>query len=186
MTTAATPPAGTDEAALAQAFARRERWAFDEAYRRYASLLYSVALSVLHSPEDAQDCVHDALVRIWKNPHAYAANRGSVRAFLLVCVRNDAISRVRMAGRRDRLNRIVTRETPEAEEFPVHDYVETQRLRDALSHLPPDQREAVVLAFFDGKTHVEIAQELHQPLGTIKSRISHGLRKLAAMLGTNS
>lgn len=184
MTTAATPPAGTDEAALAQAFARRERWAFDEAYRRYGSLLYSVALTVLHRPEDAEDCVHDALVRVWKNPQSFAGNRGSVRPFLVVCVRNDAISRVRTAARRERLNERLHIEAQMPEEFEIDDFVERKRVRDALAQLPADQREAVMLAFFAGKTHVEIAQLLNQPLGTIKSRISHGLRKLASALGT--
>jgi RNA polymerase sigma-70 factor (ECF subfamily) len=183
METGATP-AETDEAALAQAFANRERWAFDEAYRRYGSLLYSVALTVLHRPEDAEDCVHDALVHVWNNPRAYAANRGSVRAFLVVCVRNNAISRVRMAGRRRRLSERFDLESEATEEFEIHDFVESQRIRDALAQLPEDQRTAVMLAFFGGKTHVEISEQLHEPLGTIKSRISHGLRKLAAALGT--
>lgn len=177
-------PAEIDERTVAQAFARRERWAFDEAYRRYGGLLYSVALKVLRNPQDAEDCVHDSLVRVWKNPQAFAAQRGSVRAFLTVCVRNDAISRVRMAARRERLDRRVNREAETFEEFAVNDFIETQRVRAALAQLPHDQREALLLAYYQGKTHVEIAQVLEQPLGTVKSRISLGLRKLAAALRT--
>jgi RNA polymerase sigma-70 factor, ECF subfamily len=186
MTTAATPPEGADDATLAQAFARREKWAFDEVYRRYGGLLFTVALNVLHNSEDAEDCVHDVLVRVWKNPHAFAAQRGSVRSFLVVCVRNDAISRRRSAARRANLAERISHEDEPAEEVQIEDFIEQRRIRDALSQLPEEQRRAVLLAFFGGKTHVEIAKELNQPLGTVKSRISLGLRKLGATLGAEA
>jgi RNA polymerase sigma-70 factor (ECF subfamily) len=186
MATAATPHEGVDEATLAQAFAHRERWAFDEAYRRFASLLYTVAYNVLHSAEDAEDCVHDVLVRVWNNPRTYTVNRGSVRAFLVVCVRNDAISRTRSAARRERLTQRVGRESETTEELHITDFVEEQRVRDALAQLPEEQRTAVILAYFGGKTHVEIARHLDQPLGTVKSRIALGLRKLGAVLNAGT
>jgi len=186
MATAATPHERADETTLAQAFAQRERWAFDEAYRRFGSLLYTVAFNVLHSAEDAEDCVHDVLVRVWKNPRTYTVERGSVRAFLVVCVRNDAISRTRSAARRERLAQRVGRETESVEELHIADFIEEQRVRDALAQLPDDQRAAVMLAYFGGKTHVEIAQQLDQPLGTVKSRIALGLRKLGAALNAGS
>ena len=61
--------------------------------------------------------------------------------------------------------------------------IEHDRLRAALRTLPPEQRKPLELAYFDYKTHVEIARELNEPLGTIKSRIALGLRKLGAALG---
>lgn len=186
MAAAATPHGGVDETTLAQAFAGRERWAFDEAYRRFGSLLYSVAYNVLHTAEDAEDCVHDVLVRVWKNPHAYTVDRGSVRAFLVVCVRNDAISRTRSSARRDRLTERVSREHHGVEELEISDFIEERRVREALAQLPADQRDAVVLAYFGGKTHVQIAEELGEPLGTVKSRIALGLRKLGAALSAGT
>jgi RNA polymerase sigma-70 factor (ECF subfamily) len=182
MATAATSRQGAEEATLAAAFARRETWAFDEAYRRYGSLLFSVALNVLHNAEEAEDCVHDVLVRVWKKPAAFAMERGTVRAFLVVCVRNDAISRQRTAARRTRLAERISHENESVEEIEVADYIEHARVREALAQLPEDQRQALTLAYFGGKTHVEIAKALDQPLGTIKSRISLGLRKLSAAL----
>src|SRR5579884_1302164 len=164
MATAATSRQGAEEATLAQAFARRETWAFDEAYRRYGSLLFSVALNVLHNAEEAEDCVHDVLVRVWKNPQAFAVNRGSVRAFLVVCVRNDAISRQRTAARRARLAERAAAETEGTDELRIDDFIEQRRVRDAIAQLPDEQRRPLLLAFFGGKTHVEIAKELNQPL----------------------
>jgi RNA polymerase sigma-70 factor (ECF subfamily) len=186
MATAATPHGDADETTLAQAFARRERWAFDEAYRRFCSLLYTVAYNVLHNSEEAEDCVHDVLVRVWKNRHAYTVDRGSVRAFLVVCVRNDAISRIRSAARRERLAERIGRESEGVEELHITDFVEEQRVREALAQLPEEQRAAVMLAYFGGKTHVEIAEQLNQPLGTVKSRIALGLRKLGAALAAGT
>ncbi len=187
MATAATSRQGVEEATLAQAFAGREAWAFEEAYRRYGSLLFSVALSVLHNSEEAEDCVHDVLVRVWKNPSAFAVDRGTVRAFLVVCVRNDAISRQRSASRRTRLSERIGQQAEPIEEIEIEDFVEQARVREALAQLPEEQRKALTLAYFGGKTHVEIAKTLDQPLGTIKSRISLGLRKLgAALAGASS
>jgi RNA polymerase sigma-70 factor (ECF subfamily) len=177
--------ASGDEEALAVAFAAHERWAFARAYREYASLLYSVAYNVLGNGEEAQDCVADAIARLWRSPSAYSAGRGSVRSFLVVCVRNEAISRRRRQSRRIRLEERLAAMPAEHQELEVGDPIERDRVRRAFAKLPDDQRAAVALAFYEGKTHTEIASELNAPLGTIKSRISLGLRKIAASLGSN-
>lgn len=170
-----------DESSLARAFAARERSAFDEAYRRYGGLLYSTAMNVLHSPDDAQDCVHDVLVRVWGNPNAYVSLRGALRSFLVVCVRNDAISRRRSAGRAANLAQRLETQV-RIEEFEIEDFVQNAKLHDAIAQLPEEQRKPLQLAYFEFKTHVEIARELDVPLGTTKSRLALALRKLGAVL----
>ncbi|MBV8490531.1 MAG: sigma-70 family RNA polymerase sigma factor [Candidatus Eremiobacteraeota bacterium] len=170
--------------ALAAGFAGHERGAFEEAYRRYASLLYSTAYNVLGNAEDAQDCVHDALARVWRTPGAYSRARGAVRSFLTVCVRNEAISRLRSQARRTKLGERLAAEPQMHDELEAGDPIERDRLRAAFEKLPPEQRAPLELAYYQGKTHVEIAGELQQPLGTVKSRIAMGLRKLAAALGS--
>lgn len=176
-------PSLADEETLAAAFAAKQRWAFDEAYRRYGTLLYTTASRVLQDPEDAKDCVHDALTRVWKSPGSYTRSRGAVRSFLVVCVRNEAITRLRAKARRHRLTERVAVEPIEHDELQIVDTLENERLRRALGELPPDQRRTIELAYYEQKTHTEIARELNQPLGTIKSRIALGLRKLGAALG---
>jgi RNA polymerase sigma-70 factor (ECF subfamily) len=171
--------------ALAAAFAAKERWAFDEAYARFGRLLYSTAYHVLGNAEDAQDCVHDALTRVWRSPDSYARSRGAVRSFLTVCVRNEAITRLRAKTRRRKLEERVAAEPQEHDELEAGDVIEHDRLRAALRTLPPEQRRPLELAYFEYKTHVEIARELNEPLGTIKSRIALGLRKLGAALGAS-
>ena len=167
---------------LAEGFAARERSAFGEAYRRYASLLYSAAYNVLGDGEEAQDCVGDAFARLWRSPHAYSPARGNLKSFLVVCVRNEAISRRRRQARRLRLEGRLAAMPSEPEELRLTDPIERDRVRRALGALPSEQRTALELAYYGGRTHTEIAAELREPLGTIKSRIKIGLRKLAAAL----
>jgi RNA polymerase sigma-70 factor (ECF subfamily) len=174
--------AGSDEA-LAAAFAAKEKWAFDEAYRRYGALLYSTAYHVLGNAEDAQDCVQDALSRVWRSPGAYSRSRGEVRSFLVVCVRNEAITRLRSKSRRQKLTERVAAEPTQNVEFEYTDVIEHDRLRAAMRKLPEEQRKPLELAYYQQKTHTEIAAELQEPLGTIKSRIALGLRKLGSALG---
>jgi len=172
----------TSDNALAAAFAAHQAWAFGEAYRRNASLLYSAAYNVLGNSEDAQDCVAEAMARLWRKPRAYSAARGDLRNFLAVCVRNEAISRRRRMSRLRHVEARLAAMPAEHAELAFDDPIERDRVRRALFELPAQQREALALAFYDGKTHTEIAAELGQPLGTIKSRIKLGLRKLASAL----
>jgi RNA polymerase sigma-70 factor, ECF subfamily len=173
---------GTGDDALAAGFAAHESWAFGEAYRRYASLLYSAAFNVLDNPDDAKDCVADAMARLWRAPHAYSPARGNLRSFLVVCVRNEAISRLRRQSRRARVEERLAGLAAEHVELPSDDPIDRDRVRRALLALPGDQRTALALAYYGGKTQTEIAAELREPLGTIKSRIKLGLRKLATKL----
>ena len=177
-------PDGDDEA-LAAGFAAHERWAFSQAYRQYASLLYSAAYNVLANSEDAQDCVADVLTRLWRSPRAYSAQRGDVRSFLVVCVRNEAISRLRRQARRSRAHERFAGLVSDREEPAFGDPIERDRVRRALRSLPDDQRIPLELAYYEGKTQTEIASELQEPLGTIKSRVRFGLRKLASQLATS-
>jgi RNA polymerase sigma-70 factor, ECF subfamily len=172
-----------DDEALAAAFAAKERWAFDEAYARFGRLLYSTAYHVLGNAEDAQDCVQDALTRVWRSPDSYVRSRGAVKSFLTVCVRNEAITRLRSKQRRHKLEERVAAEPLAHDELGAVDVIEHDRLRAALRSLPAEQRRPLELAYFEYKTHVEIARELNEPLGTIKSRIALGLRKLGSALG---
>lgn len=164
------------------AFAAHERWAFGEAYRRYAGLLYSAAYNVLGDADEAKDTVADAIAKLWRARAAYSSSRGSLRSFLVVCVRNQALSSRRRRARRLHVEARLAAMPAEIVEPAFSDPIERDRVRSALLRLAPEQRRALELAYYDGKTHSEIAGELDEPLGTIKSRIKLGLRKLAAEL----
>jgi RNA polymerase sigma-70 factor (ECF subfamily) len=122
--------------------------------------------------------VHDALVRVWAKPGVYRVERGSLRAFLIVCVRNEAISRKRSAVR------LVATEQRAANVTPLFgvDHAERIAVRSALNTLPREQRDVIELAYWGDFSQSEIAARLGIPLGTIKSRAALGLRKLARTL----
>ena len=164
---------------LAEDFVARRPEALEAAYRAYASTLYSVARHVLGSDSDAQDCVHDALLRVWGRPGTYRPERGSLRTFLSVCVRNEAIGRKREAARHFHIEQRAALAEPEQPyEIEIEDPVDRARLHEALAKLPSEQRQALELAYFRYLSHTQIAEKLGVPLGTIKSRLAMGLRKL--------
>jgi RNA polymerase sigma-70 factor (ECF subfamily) len=112
----------------------------------------------------------------------YDVARGRLRSFLVVCVRNQAISQQRMAARLAKLSTKVGSASIGVQELRIEDYVENRRLYAAFMSLPEEQQAPLVLSYFLGKTHVEIARELGLSLGTTKSRISLGLRRLGKAL----
>jgi len=163
---------------LEAAFAAHADGALEEAYRRHAPALQAAARHVLGTAGDARDCVHDALIRVWSKEGAYRPERGALRAFLMVCVRNEAISRKRSDVRH------VATEERAALATPIFgiDAAERVAIRSALSTLPREQRDVIELAYWGDFTQAEIASRLGIPLGTIKSRAALGLRKLARTL----
>jgi RNA polymerase sigma-70 factor (ECF subfamily) len=141
---------------------------------------YAAALQVLHDPQEAQDCVHDVLLRLWRRGCDYRVERGSLRAFLAVCVRNEALSRSRKAYNRDR---IVRASEPSRDVADFGSAVaDRESIRTALDALGERHRETIGLAYYGHLTLDEIARKLDEPLGTIKSRLSAALRKLRETL----
>jgi RNA polymerase sigma-70 factor (ECF subfamily) len=134
----------------------------------------------LRENESAEDCVHDVVLRIWQRRGLYRAERGSLRAFLVVAVRNDAITRRRSAGRRREL---LLRFFEDAIDRDPAERTIEPRLASRMNELPEEQRDVLVLAYARGMTHHEISEELRIPLGTVKSRLHLALRRLARELG---
>ena len=126
--------------------------------------------------------MHDALLRVWQRSASYRPERGSLRSYLLTCVRNEAITRKRDAARHGRIEAFAARSDQLAYDFDVGDVVDQGRLRGAIAALPPEQRAVVALAYAAHLTHAEIAARLGEPLGTIKGRLRLAMAKLQATL----
>lgn len=163
---------------MARAFAARESWAYEAAYRLHGRTLYQAALGVLRDPQEAQDCVHDVMLRLWRRGSGFRVERGSVAAFLAVCARNEALSRLRKRVNRER----IARGAGTGETVPDVGDAVTERtvVAAALQSLSEIQRQSIVLAYYRHLTHAEIAAELNEPVGTVKSRLSAALRRLRA------
>jgi RNA polymerase sigma-70 factor (ECF subfamily) len=137
---------------------------------------------VLGDSQEAEDCIHDALLRVWRTPNSFRPERGTLRAFLIGCVRNEALSRLRSDARRvAREKKGYLQEMP-LDAVPSDDPLEAARVRAALSSLPAEQRVTIQQAFFEDLSQRQIAEKLGLPLGTVKSRMLLGMRKLRAQL----
>jgi len=196
-----TRPAGTalvsriqwPDEALMNAVAARDEFAFAVLYDRYIDLVYSAAFRVLSDAQLAEDASQDVFVRLWRRPESFIAERGRFLSWLMSVTRNRAVDELRARGRRRKREGGPLGEPDEAAEpvfstpteDPAHsaELHEEQRLvRDALAALPRDQQRALELAYFGGLTQQEIAARLHEPLGTVKTRIRLGMQKLRRAL----
>ncbi|HTW84651.1 MAG TPA: RNA polymerase sigma factor [Candidatus Sulfotelmatobacter sp.] len=153
-----------------------------QTYREHRARLRAVAYHVLGEVDAADDCVHAVFTRLLGAPDAYRPERGALLPFLITCVRNEAFDQLRREGRRRAREERVAREAPLIDEGPSVDPIEAARVRAALQRLPPEQRDALVRAYYGNQTQSEIARACDLPLGTVKGRVSLGLRRLAAEL----
>jgi RNA polymerase sigma-70 factor, ECF subfamily len=176
-----------DDGALITAIARRQQEALDQLYERYQAMVYHLALKVLNSRESAEEVVYDVFWQVWRDAERYDVQRGSVGAWLATAARSRAIDALR-ARRGNPATEENIAERPVATD-PVEDPEEqtslTQRaglVRAALGSLPADQRAALELSFFHGLSHIEIAEQLQEPLGTVKTRIRTAMLKLRERL----
>jgi RNA polymerase sigma factor (sigma-70 family) len=184
-----TRDADLDDLELHRRLSAGDRAAFDELYRRYASAAYGLAFRVTGQAVLAQDVVHDAFLALWRAPEAFDERRGSFRTFFLSLVHHRAVDTVRRETRLRSRNERAANLEPLTGEDPAEGVTEAAYLAvrrrevlEALGSLPPEQRQVLEMAYFGGKTQVEIAEEIGIPLGTVKTRTFAALRKLRAQL----
>ncbi|HEY7107422.1 MAG TPA: sigma-70 family RNA polymerase sigma factor [Acidimicrobiia bacterium] len=158
--------------------------ALGEVYDQYASFVYGLALRVIGDARAAEDVCQDVFVGLWERPGAYDPARGSLRTWLGTLAHRRAVDYVRREeARRRRAERDAARAVsmPDVEEMATA-MVTAERVRAAVDVLPADQRRAIQLAYFGGKTYREVAEVLGIPEGTAKSRLRLGLRRIADAL----
>jgi RNA polymerase sigma-70 factor (ECF subfamily) len=165
----------------------RSQRALEELYRRYRSMLRSVINRVMNSDADADDVLQDVFIQVWNQAQSYSPEKGHLLGWLITMARRRALDRVRQMcaykNATDRYEKAVEPTKPSFYETSTVDREvwknELQERMDKLMHkLPEAQRQAVRLTFFQGLSQREIAAHLSVPLGTIKTRIELGMRKL--------
>jgi RNA polymerase sigma-70 factor, ECF subfamily len=151
-------------------------------YDESSRFVYGLALRILNDAADAEEVILDVFQQVWSLAEAYDASRGTIWSWLAVMTRNRAIDRFRQAStRRSREVPIEIEHEPAAAEVPERLSMlqeERKLVRNALESLNREQRVAIELAFLRGLSHAEVAKHLGAPLGTIKTRIRVGLRRL--------
>lgn len=184
-------PQLNDDALLAQRMRSGDREALGELYDRYASVALATALRVVADREQAEDLVHDTFVAVWQKIDRFDPMRGTLRAWLLTVVRNRAIDRLRalrpsvVVEDADEQSLLRTSSNPTWEAAIARR--SAAELRVALDGLPPEQRQAIELAYFGGNTYRQIAVLTNVPLGTANGRLRLALAKLRdALLQTDA
>jgi RNA polymerase sigma-70 factor (ECF subfamily) len=174
-----------DSPSDAQLLARvgeRDREAFEILYGRYVRPVFGLALRRLGDRGHAEDAVQEAFAAIWRSASTYRPERGAAGGWLYTVARNAIVDRLRRNGP------ALDAELPElasAEPGPAQRAEDSDvawRVHRALEELQPREREVIELAYWSGMSQSEVAQYLHLPLGTVKTRTRSALARLASML----
>lgn len=163
----------------------RDDRALAEIVDAYSSYVLGMARRVLADHALAEEVAQDVFVALWRRPGAFDPSRGTLQGFLMGVARNKAIDVVRKeeSRRRTRENLMSEQEVTSEGPSATESIDERQRVTAALARLPGLQKEAVVLAYYGGRTYREVAEELGIPEGTAKTRLRDGLARLRGLLG---
>jgi RNA polymerase sigma-70 factor (ECF subfamily) len=173
---------------LVARMALKQQDALAELYDQTCSLLNGLLIRILERPEDAEEALADVYMKAWKNADKYSPDRGSVQSWLVIMARSIAIDRIRQKRAQPNMSTfdfessiefVSQSASPEEETGAAQRQRQMQRV---LRELPPEQRQVLLMAFFGGLSHSELASKLGQPLGTVKSRIRAALQRLRQLM----
>ena len=173
---------------LAAGLRRREPLAMEVLYDRLSRQAFGLAYRILGDGPSAEDVVQEAFLALWRRAERIDPARGKLSSLVLTLVHHRAIDVLR--ANRGQQSRQMSVDLAEVEKIDadvserVLQSLSRDNVRAALAGVPDDQRRAIEMAYFEGLTHIEIAEALELPLGTVKSRLRLGLEKMRAALKT--
>jgi RNA polymerase sigma-70 factor (ECF subfamily) len=178
----------TEDRALVARVVERDPGALEALYDRYGGPTYSLARRILGDDVLAQDVVQEVFLAVWRDAARFDAERGGFSSYVLSMTHHKAVDAVRreenLRRRRAPAEMLDVRESGDRSvDDEVWMSLRRDRLRSALGQLPDPQRETLLLAYFGGYTQREIAGLTSTPLGTVKTRMLAGMRKLKDVLG---
>lgn len=166
---------------------RRQEVALGALYDRYGRLVYTIALRITGDRQTAEEVVQDVFQNVWQAAATFQPGIGTASSWMMGIARHRAIDAIRSKRERARAReQELDTNWPTTEDQSLDREVAQRLLRDtvrqALQTLPTNQRQAIELAYYGGMTRSEIASELGEPLGTVKTRLRLGLLKLRDLL----
>jgi RNA polymerase sigma-70 factor, ECF subfamily len=187
----AAPPSGGDPLEeLLALVAGGDEEAFAELYRRVAPAVFGLVARVVRDPAQSEEVTQEVFVELWRTASRFDPARGTARSWVMTCAHRRAVDRVRSAERAARRDDLAGRRDQRRPYDEVVEQVEAglerEHVRRGLAVLTDLQREAVVLAYYGGHTHREIAELLGVPSGTVKTRLRDGLLRLKDHLGVGA
>lgn len=188
-----TPARGYDaleDSALVALVTEADGAALEALYDRYGRPCFGLARRILADGQLAQDVVQEVFLTVWRDASRFDASRGGFSSWLLSMTHHKAVDAVRREEnlRKRRASADLLEFQPSDDRSPddeVWSMLRRDRVRSALDELPDQQRVALVLSYFGGYTQREIAQLTHTPLGTVKTRMLAGMRRLRDSLEAN-
>ena len=180
---------GPDDRQLLQRVADKDRDALDLLYTRYVTPVYSMALHMLKQPPLAEEVTQDVFLNIWLKAASFNVDRGQPRSWIMSVTHHRVIDVIRSRRRTATATDPEGYETLErlpsggaSVESQVQQNLDRERIMSALATLPENQREVILLAYFEGYSQSEMAEFLSEPLGTIKTRVRLAMQKLRGAL----
>src|SRR6266545_1628113 len=171
-----------EDGGLADGLRRRDPLAMEVLYERLGRQAFGLAYRILGDGPSAEDVVQESLLTVWRQADRIDTARGRLNSFVMTVVHNKAIDALRVnRGQQARQISVDFAEVVKVgADFSerVLQSIAGGEVREALSKLPEDQRRPIEMAYYEGLTHVEIADALGLPLGTVKSRLRLGLDKM--------
>jgi RNA polymerase sigma factor (sigma-70 family) len=178
--------ADTSDRSLLARVANGDEAALGELYDRFGRVAYGLALRVLRDERLAEDAVQEAFLAIWRQAASFQPDRAAAQTWVLTLVHRRAVDLVRREERRRADPLAPTAEVPGGASAAEDADLRRRReaVQQALEQLPEEQRRPIELAYYGGLSQSELAEQLGEPLGTIKSRMFAGLKRLRELLGT--
>ena len=164
-----------------------DRQAFERLYQATSAKLFGLALRILASRDLAEEALQDAFVKIWHNADTYQTDKAAVMTWMTTIVRNRCIDLLRSAPREHGLNEDESFDNWASDDLGPMEAAasrsETKALMQCMHQLAPLQRQAFALSYFHGLAHEQLASQLAQPLGTVKTWLRRGLETLKNCMG---
>jgi RNA polymerase sigma-70 factor (ECF subfamily) len=174
-------PVDATDTALLVRVAERDRAAFELLYRRYVRSIFGLALRRLRDRQRAEDAVQETFTAVWRSAGSYRPERGPAAPWLYAIARNAIVDRMRARHEPPAEAPDLASAEPGPSDQAESSFV-SWRVHRALEELPDKEREVVELAYWSGLSQSEVAEYLHIPLGTVKTRTRSALSRLAGVL----
>jgi len=167
--------------------ARGDEAAFGQLYDAYAGLAFGLIRRILREKEAAEEVLQEVFWQVWREAASFDPGRGTPEAWLVMRAKTRAIDKLRSIRRREQtfvapVDEGVTRGSDARMDDPALAAEDRTLVEGVLAHLPAAQRRVIELSFFEGLTQSEIAQQLGEPIGTVKTRARLGLERLRGIV----
>lgn len=167
-----------------------DRTAFSDLYDRLAPRVFGLVKRLIRDHSQSEEVTQEVFLELWQSAGRYEVRRGSATGWILTMTHRRAVDRIRASqASRDRDLRIGVRDwEPGIDSVAEHVEItmENERVKQAMGRLTDLQRQAVVLSYYGGYSHSEVAEMLHIPVGTVKTRLRDGMIRLRDELGVTS